>query len=77
MNVNTLDEVPDSSWFTNRVGRREVPIDELVRGPGTVARRRSPRRLDRFGRGGPGVQPGFRMTDPSGQLNQIEVDPPS
>jgi hypothetical protein len=24
-----------------------------------------------------GVQPGFRMTDPSGQLYQIEVDPPS
>ncbi len=20
VNVNTLDEVPDSSWFTNRVG---------------------------------------------------------
>jgi hypothetical protein len=24
-----------------------------------------------------GVQPGFRMTDPSGQTYQIEVDPPS
>ena len=22
LNVNTLDEVPDSSWFTNRIGRR-------------------------------------------------------
>src|SRR5262245_66560126 len=22
MNVNTVDEVPDSSWFTNRIGRR-------------------------------------------------------
>ena len=33
MNVNTLDEVPDSSWFTNRIGRREIPLDELVRGP--------------------------------------------
>ena len=21
-NVNTVDEVPDSSWFTNRVGHR-------------------------------------------------------
>ena len=26
---------------------------------------------------GSGVQPGFRMTDPAGQLYQIEVDPPS
>src|SRR5690606_36461871 len=23
LNVNTLDEVPDSSWFVNRIGRRE------------------------------------------------------
>jgi hypothetical protein len=22
VNVNTVDEVPDSSWFTNRIGRR-------------------------------------------------------
>ncbi len=26
---------------------------------------------------GSGVQPGFRMTDPAGQLYQIEVDPPA
>src|SRR5262245_173582 len=23
LNVNTLDEVPDSSWFTNRLGRHD------------------------------------------------------
>ena len=22
LNVNTVDEVPDSSWFTNRIGRK-------------------------------------------------------
>lgn len=32
-NVNTIDEVPDSSWFTNRIGARALTIDELVRGP--------------------------------------------
>jgi hypothetical protein len=26
LNVNTLDEVPDSSWFTNRIGVRDMPI---------------------------------------------------
>ncbi|HEY6359606.1 MAG TPA: hypothetical protein VIX63_00810, partial [Vicinamibacterales bacterium] len=26
MNVNTMDEVPDSSWFTNRIGRREMTL---------------------------------------------------
>jgi hypothetical protein len=31
--VNALDEVPDSTWFTNRIGIRDVPVAELVRGP--------------------------------------------
>ena len=32
-NVNTIDEVPDSSWFTNRILARPVSIEEAVRGP--------------------------------------------
>src|SRR5215212_2259006 len=32
-NVNTIDEVPDSSWFTNRIGSRSMSIEELQRGP--------------------------------------------
>jgi hypothetical protein len=75
MNVNTVDEVPDSSWFTNRIGRRELSIEEIVRGPDlrTVS-------LDGWvvssGKS-KGVQPGFRMTDPSdgNHLYQIEIDP--
>lgn len=31
-NVNAFDEVPDSAWFTNRIGVRKIPIEELVRG---------------------------------------------
>jgi hypothetical protein len=34
--VNALDEVPDSTWFTNRIGVRELTLDELRRGPSTV-----------------------------------------
>ena len=37
-NVNTLDEVPDSSWFTNRIGRQRPSRDALVRGPDRRAR---------------------------------------
>ena len=33
VNLNTLDEVPDSSWFTNRIGVRDLPITEIARGP--------------------------------------------
>src|ERR1700733_8125139 len=32
--INTLGEVPDNSWFTNRIGARPISIEELVRGPG-------------------------------------------
>ncbi len=32
-NVNTIDEVPDSGWFTNRIYARPVSVDEIVRGP--------------------------------------------
>ena len=31
--VNSLDEVPDSTWFTNRIGFRDLTIEELKRGP--------------------------------------------
>jgi hypothetical protein len=33
LNVNTVDQVPDSSWFTNRIGRRDLSVAEVVRGP--------------------------------------------
>src|SRR5262245_9149192 len=33
LNVNTIDEVPDSSWFTNRVGARPLADGEIARGP--------------------------------------------
>ncbi len=35
-NINTIDEVPDSSWFTNRIYAKPVSIEELRRGPNTM-----------------------------------------
>jgi hypothetical protein len=32
-NVNALDEVPDSSWFENRIGARTLTPAEIERGP--------------------------------------------
>jgi hypothetical protein len=34
--VNALDEVPDSTWFTNRIGVRDMTIDEVRNGPLTI-----------------------------------------
>jgi len=75
-NVNSVDELPDSSWFTNRIGRRPMSVADVVRGPDLRDG------VDMAGwvvSGGKstGVQPGFRMTDSSGQTYQIEVDPSS
>jgi hypothetical protein len=33
LGVNALDEVPDSTWFTNRIGVRDMSLAELTRGP--------------------------------------------
>jgi hypothetical protein len=76
LNVNTVDEVPDSSWFTNRIGRRGMSLAEVVKGPDRVDRLSLEGWVVSGGKS-TGVQPGFRMTDPGGQLYQIEVDPPS
>ncbi len=32
LDINALDEVPDSTWFTNRIGLRDMSIDEIHRG---------------------------------------------
>jgi hypothetical protein len=75
-NVNTLDEVPDSSWFTNRIGVRPMPLDEIVRGPNQmdaidfeswpIVEEKSS-----------GITPGYRIRDPEGRLYQVKFDPPS
>jgi hypothetical protein len=72
-NVNTIDEVPDSSWFTNRILSRPVPVDEATRGPVTG--------------GGPapgtwtvvrpkesGFAPGFTMQDGKGETWFVSFD---
>jgi hypothetical protein len=75
VNVNTLGEVPESSWFTNRMGARPLTIDELVRGSlqgegpdtsrsWTVIR----------GKSG-GISPGFTMRDGRGDVYYIKPDP--
>ena len=73
-NVNTIDEVPDSSWFTNRIGRGALTRNDIVRGPDRV----TSIALDgwQVSQGkSTGLQPGFRLTDPAGQTYQVEFDP--
>jgi hypothetical protein len=79
LNVNTVDDVPDSSWFTNRIGRRPMSREEIARGPDSFPSISLDGWVVAAGKSS-GVQPGFRVKDPrdpSGQLYQVEFDPPS
>jgi hypothetical protein len=75
-NVNTIDEVPDSSWFTNRIGARTVNVDEVVRGP-NVGPPPDPSRWVIFRQKTSGAHPGITARDAKGETWFLEFDPPS
>ena len=74
-NLNTADEVPDSTWFTNRVGTRTMTVDELLRGPDT-SDGPAPGSWTVIGAKNDGVTPGFTVRDGSGQKWFLKFDPP-
>jgi hypothetical protein len=80
LNVNTIDEVPDSSWFTNRIGVQPMPVAEILRGANAFDPRDA-REWETWvvvsGKGPLGFQPGFRAERPGdpGRVYQLEVDP--
>ncbi len=75
-NVNTVDEVPDSSWFGNRIGARALSTDDLVTGPNvnpapdpstwTILREKSS-----------GAAAGFTARDAGGATWFVSFDAPS
>ena len=74
-NVNTLDEVPDSSWFTNRHGVKRRTIPELIRGPNALdgPDMSVPWQVFRSKIGG--LTPGFQIIDGRGDRYVIKFDP--
>ena len=73
--INTLGEVPVSSWFQNRHGMHPMTIEKLARGPDsgdgpadgiwTVIDAKTE-----------GVTPGFNVRDSEGDVYVIKFDPP-
>ncbi len=74
-NVNTIDEVPDSSWFTNRIGSRTLTIDEIVRGP-NVGDPPDPSRWVIWRQKTSGSHVGITARDAKGETWFLEFDPP-
>jgi len=69
--LNTIDEVPDSSWYTNRVG---LSAADVARGPDTTD---GPAGLWTIVAGkSEGVRPGFTIRDSAGILWFIKFDAP-
>ena len=64
-NINTADEVPDSSWFTNRIYAKALSIDEITRGPLTTDGP-APGKWTVIRGKGAGVAPGFTVRDEKG-----------
>jgi hypothetical protein len=74
-NVNTIDEVPNSSWFTNRIGYRPMTPDEIAIGPDTTSG--PPRgRWTVISSKSDGISPGFTIRDATGQVWFLKFDPP-
>jgi hypothetical protein len=74
LNVNTLGEVPDSSWFTNRLGQHDMTVDEIVRGPNQVDGP-APGIWHITGRPDSGITPKFTVKDSRGDTYLIKLDP--
>ena len=74
-NINSLGEVPNSSWFTNRMSRRTMTVDALVRGPNQGDGPDISKPWKIIGAKTEGITPGFRIRDASGGVYFIKFDP--
>jgi hypothetical protein len=73
--VNTLGEVPDSGWFTNRIGTRPMTAEEVARGPrtGNEPSEQGPWTITAAKT--EGVTPGFFIKDSAGKRYVLKFDP--
>jgi hypothetical protein len=76
VNINTLGEVPDSSWFTNRLGAHEMSIDELVRGPNPNDGPDMSQPWEVVSGKHAGITPGLWIRDGRGDFYLLKFDPP-
>jgi hypothetical protein len=72
-NINTIDEVPDSSWFTNRIGSRPITTEEITRGP-IIGAPPDPSKWVLIREKTSGAHPGFTAHDAKGDTWFLEFD---
>jgi hypothetical protein len=74
LNVNSVGEVPDSSWFTNRIGLGNMTVQDIVRGPDTVDGP-APGVWTVVSRPAGGITPKFTIRDARGDRYIFKLDP--
>jgi hypothetical protein len=74
-NINTIGEVPDSSWFTNRAGARPLTREDVELGP-DATHGPAPGKWTVVAAKNDGITPGFTIRDSANQLWFLKFDPP-
>jgi hypothetical protein len=74
-NINTIDEVPDSNWFTNRIGTTAITPEQMTRGA-NVGAPPDPSKWILTREKTAGVHPGFTARDAKGETWFLQFDPP-
>ncbi|PYS47789.1 MAG: hypothetical protein DMG13_27015 [Acidobacteria bacterium] len=75
-NINTLGEVPDSNWYTNRHSLRRMSVAELQRGPGKATPPDPNGAWQIVGAKSNGVTPGIVIEDRQTHRYVLKFDPP-
>jgi hypothetical protein len=73
--LNSIGDVPDSSWFTNRLGAGTMTAAEITRGVNDDTGPAPGPWTIRSGKGN-GVSPGFTILDSRGKRYFVKFDPP-
>jgi hypothetical protein len=74
VNVNAVDEVPDSSWFTNRIGRMPMSPAAVAQGPCVKPSPEVAFPWKVTGAKQDGANPGFQITDANGTRYLLKFD---
>ncbi|HLU66794.1 MAG TPA: hypothetical protein VKZ63_10985 [Kofleriaceae bacterium] len=75
LDVNAFGEVPDSTWFENRIGRRPMTPEEIAHGPGLSEPAPGP--LVVVSGKLQGATPGIVVRDSKGTIWYLKIDPPA
>ncbi len=73
-NINAMGEVPDSTWFTNRIGVRDLSVEEVRRGPNIIESPEQHKPWKITGTKVGGVSVGFIMEDARGEKFLLKFD---